>query len=570
MQEEHYRLFDFRGYQESSKKWKDKYAEKQHTIKLLKLDKRDLEASRGKWRADYKALKAEVDAEKKKQSGKIVSLSKSSVQEEASTEEGGMVKWMNEISLRVRHHSYDSDMMVLCVSLILLGGICYRACSRVLRLLFGTSINLPTRQTISNWLVKVGYYQLEKAVEKAPDWLYIVDVSHGFGHQKCLVVLGIRLSVCQGADFTWSYDQLTPLASVPCETITGPVVYEVLERCKVKTGGVAQIVSDKGPDVYKGICLFLAAYPNVIWIYDVGHQMANLLKGLLEGDEMWQGFLGATRRFKHRVQQTVVSFLSPPTQRTKARYMNIGLLTDWACGVFNYLSKKEYSVIDIEAKLTNKERKEMEALLDDQAKADWLDQKRATYLKGRLGDLVDYEKVLPFFTMAWEMTKLTNTIIKKAGLSPESIAQVHTDLHQLLLPLEWQDYLVPFRAKIIASLKAYLPEQIQLGACFVATSDIIESLFGKFKKFTAQGAFVGLTKQTLLLPAFTMEVNRQNIIQAITEVKMKDIEKWKDDFLPMSIHALKMDVFDRRKRQPIAKVREIEQPQSDRKFSATA
>lgn len=553
-------------YQESSEKWKRKYAAKQHEAKLLKLKTRDLERSRDRWKTDYKLLKAE---EKKKGSGKIIPLENPPQVESQEIGCAGLVKLSNADAAPIVRHSYASDLVVLCVTMILIGGICYRACCRLLSVLFGNSISLPTRVTISNWLLKIGLYQLNKAVEKASDWLYIVDVSHGFGHQKCLVVLGIRLSVCEKADFTWSYDQLTPLASVPCETVNGSVVYEVLEKCKAKTGGVAQIVSDKGPDIYKGIVLFQERYPSVEWIYDVAHQTANLLKGLLEDMEEWKGFLASARRFKHRVQQTVVSFLSPPTQRTKARYMNIGLLTDWACSLFDYRTKADYKDIDISVKLTNKEKKELKELENEADKQEWLDKKRATYMEGRLGDLVDYEAILPFFCLAWEMTKQVNTIIKNNGLSEQSIKQVRNALHQLLLPADWQESLAAFRDQLIQALKDNLPQQKQQGQSFVATSDIIESLFGKFKNFTAHGAFVGLTKQVLLLPAFTMEVTPHNIIQAMSEVKMKDIEKWKKQFLPTSIHWRKMAIFDRRQRQGVAKIKEIEQPQSGRIFSAT-
>lgn len=477
-----------------------------------------------------------------------------------------MVKWQSEeLFGRVPRHSYCKGIIILSMLLIMVCGISYRACERVLRVLFGKSVKLPKRITLMNWTFKIGLYELERKVEKAEDWIFILDVTHGFGHQKCLVVLGLRLSDYESIGFSWSYRAMKPLAIVPCQTVNGDLVHQTLIACQQKVGKVLQIISDKGPDVYKGVQLFLDKNKSVVWIYDIGHQMAILLKKLLKEHSLWQGFLKAVKSFRNRCQETVTSFLCPSKQRAKARYMNVGLLTNWATSLYNYIAKGDFS--DIPLKLTAKEEKEKDKMTDKALKK-WTAQKQSDYIKGRLGDLVNYQKTLPFFSCAWEMTKLTNTIIKTNKLSLTSIEQVRQALNQFIIPQDWKEELLPFRELIITSLKENLPVSSDETATYVATSDIIESLFGKFKASSSHGTFVGLTQQVLTLATFTFEPTEDNIIDAVTKTKMEDIKKWKEDNLPTSIHAKKMEIFDRRKRQNQTKLkmaRKVEmQPKSDR------
>src|SRR5262249_25609608 len=53
----------------------------------------------------------------------------------------------------------------------------------------------PSWYTGRLWLLRVGYYKLTRPKEQAPDWVWIIDHTVQMGVQKCLVILGIRLSV---------------------------------------------------------------------------------------------------------------------------------------------------------------------------------------------------------------------------------------------------------------------------------------------------------------------------------------------------------------------------------------
>ena len=75
--------------------------------------------------------------------------------------------------------------------------------------------------------------------------------------------------------------------------------------------------------------LFCQAHPETVDIYDISHKAACLLKARLERDEQWKAFAAKAGQTKCNIQQTKWAFLVPPSQRSKARYMNLGPLIAW-------------------------------------------------------------------------------------------------------------------------------------------------------------------------------------------------------------------------------------------------
>jgi hypothetical protein len=44
------------------------------------------------------------------------------------------------------------------------------------------------------WLLRLGSDKLSRPKAQADDWVWIVDHTVQIGHEKCLVILGVRLS----------------------------------------------------------------------------------------------------------------------------------------------------------------------------------------------------------------------------------------------------------------------------------------------------------------------------------------------------------------------------------------
>ena len=94
---------------------------------------------------------------------------------------------------------YDLDRIWLCLSCILAGKVPLQAVPRLLGVFddfiqAGRAEELPDWTASRMWLMRLGLGQLRLPVVKAPDWVWLLDHSVQLGRERCLVVLGGRLS----------------------------------------------------------------------------------------------------------------------------------------------------------------------------------------------------------------------------------------------------------------------------------------------------------------------------------------------------------------------------------------
>jgi hypothetical protein len=196
---------------------------------------------------------------------------------------------------------------------------------------WGFDFSIPNFTTVRFWLLRLGYHKLHRPKEQAADWVWIIDHSNQIGQEKCLLILGVRLSELPppGPEFPLRLSQMEPIELEPVTVSDKEVVYRQLEANVAKTGVPRAIIDDHGGDVAGGVELFCQAHPETIEIYDVSHKAACLLKARLEHDEQWKAFAAKAGQTKCGIQQTEWSFLNPASQRIKARFMNLEPLIAW-------------------------------------------------------------------------------------------------------------------------------------------------------------------------------------------------------------------------------------------------
>lgn len=196
---------------------------------------------------------------------------------------------------------------------------------------WGFNFPVPHCTTVRLWLLRLGYHKLHRPKEQASDWVWIIDHSNQIGKEKCLVILGVRVSQLPppGEEYPLRLAQMEPIELEPVTVSDKEVVYRQLEANVAKTGAPRAIIADHGGDLAGGVELFCQAHPETVDIYDISHKAACLLKARLERDEQWKAFAAKAGQTKCNIQQTEWAFLVPPSQRSKARYMNLGPLIAW-------------------------------------------------------------------------------------------------------------------------------------------------------------------------------------------------------------------------------------------------
>ena len=136
--------------------------------------------------------------------------------------------------------------------------------------------------------------------------MWIVDHVGQLGQEKCLVIVGMRLSALPAEGEYLTHADVEPIAICPVAESNGEIVYQQLEEARKHTGVPREILSDQGSDLHKGIRQFCEAHPETSAIYDIKHKVAAVLKREWGGERAWQEFSTQATQTIARVQQTAL------------------------------------------------------------------------------------------------------------------------------------------------------------------------------------------------------------------------------------------------------------------------
>lgn len=375
----------------------------------------------------------------------------------------------------------------------------------IVRSVFGFSGPCPSWYAGRFWLLRIGYYKLMRPKEKAGDWVWIVDHTVQLGAEKCLLILGVRLSHVSRSDLVLSQEDVEPIALCPVTHSNGDVVFEQLEQATEKTGVPREILGDHGSDLKAGIEQFARVHPQTCYIYDITHKGATLLKRELHEDETWKAFTQKAAQTKSQVQQTALAFLSPPNQRTKARYMNLAILIRWAQRILNLLDKLEK---------ISQQRKRYERLTE------------------KLGWLREFRGPLQGWAALLQLVITTESFVRTHGLGQGCEAELEKRLvtevdtpntHRV------REQLLTFVKN--QSLKAKSNERL------LGSSEIIESVLGKLKQLEQNQAKSGFTSLLLGVAAIVSTTTQDVVQRAMETVPTKKVIEWTKTFLGQSVQS---------------------------------
>lgn len=412
------------------------------------------------------------------------------------------------------HHHYSLGIISLFLSLVLSVATSLRCASRVLELFWAVWEQpraVPTWGTGRWWVLRLGYYNLTRPKEQAEDWVWIVDHTYQLGTHKCLLILGLRLSALPAPGQCLRHEDVEPLVLEAVVKSSGEIVYQQLAATIKKTGVPREIISDRGGDVQAGVERFCTAHPATCALYDIKHKTAAVLKMALESDPAWQEFSQLCQQTKQQVQQTALAFVMPPNQRTKARWMNVDILVRWGT--------KTLTVLDTPAqeRPPGCERAQLEEKLG------WVHRFRAQ---------------LQLWAELLHLVTVTEHFVRTQGVARGSDQQ----LSKLLAPLA----LSPRTQEVRAHLLAFVAEESQKAhpnERLLGSSEVIESVFGKFKRLEQTQAKSGFTGLILTMSAMVAQTTREVVQKALETVPTKCVLEWCKKTLGDSLQAQRKKAF---------------------------
>jgi hypothetical protein len=399
-------------------------------------------------------------------------------------------------------HHYSVKSIQISVQQVINCGSSYRGVVHTFELYQEIlSQETPSFSSIRKWLGRIGLYELNREKEYRNDWIFIVDLTVELGTEKGLVVLGVSQQLLEEEVFPskrgLQHQDVQILALEIMSSTRGELIEQKLMEITKKVGCPIQIIADHGSDLQKGIKLYQQNYPDVIYTYDVTHAMALLLKHELTVSEKYQSFMQQCSRCRKQLQQTELSFLSPPSQRSQCRYFNVEKLLDWAENLLK-------APLDIVADLVPTLESEL------------LNSK----LKLELGWLANYQDELSSWSQMVQMTRRVETQIKLCGLNQQTLSIIQ----QQHLTTEVNST-ESFSQKLLGYLTKEI-SQIKSGQTFLATSDVIESLFGKYKQFSSRSPLKQIGQMFLRICLSTMNLTTTVVKEALETIRFLDVEDW--------------------------------------------
>jgi hypothetical protein len=360
--------------------------------------------------------------------------------------------------------------------------------------LFAPMLPTPVANTGRLWLLRFGLYELIRPKQHATDWVWIMDHTIQLGPWKCLIILGVRLSDWAPDYGPLEHEDMALLNLTPMESSSGEKVEEQMRATLEQTGEPREILTDGGSDLIRGFQLFSKDRPRIALIRDIKHKGATLLKHNLEADPRWARFVTQSNQTKLQVTQTSLAFLNPPSLKRKARYMNLDTLVRWGRDALAFLECPQAvsgEPLDYEG------------------------------LEKKLGWLREYREALEEWSELLALVETAVGYVRQQGFHLQAVEELRSELTPLATYTAGQE-LQKALLEFVGEQSAYARTAERL----VGSSEVIESVIGKYKRLQSTHSQGGTTGMILSVGAIVREKTSETIREALTGVTTHAVLEW--------------------------------------------
>jgi hypothetical protein len=158
----------------------------------------------------------------------------------------------------------------------------------------------------------------------------MIDISIGLGSGKILVVLALDMNHHVRKQGAPKLQNVCCVAVSVSASWTGEAIADFLQKVIAIIGRPVAYLKDGGKDLGKAVRILGERGFSSFSIDDISHVVANLLKHEYQNHPMFETFISACGRVSKKLKQTILACLVPPKVTTKARFMNLHRLVNWA------------------------------------------------------------------------------------------------------------------------------------------------------------------------------------------------------------------------------------------------
>jgi hypothetical protein len=416
----------------------------------------------------------------------------------------------------------DSTVRSLAVNLGQATGL--RGAQRTMQIMFDwlqVEQKIPDHTTIRGWLQRVGLSALQEPVEAADDWVWMADHSNQIGPEKTLVVLAVRASQMPPPGEALKHEHVRLLTVRPGTTWKREDVAAVYTELAEQYGAPRAVLCDGAVELREGAD-GLKTWPSkrpvqTIVLQDFKHKAANVLKLLLGKDERFAEFNTLLGRTRCAIQQTELAHLTPPGQKQKARFMNLGGFLDWGAAILWLLEHPEAQ------------------------SRQWVGSER---LEEKLGWVRLFAADLARWRECLQILEIGVTFLNEQGVFRGAARQLHTD---------WAGNLTHAISRQLAArllrFVIHAEQQLQEGERLPLSTEILESSFGLYKQLERQHSKGGFTSLLAAFGALLQKATPKTIQAAFARVSVQDIKQWVHENLSETLTSKRMATYQEFKKQ---------------------
>ncbi len=512
----------FKRKSESQQSWKNKAMSRRYELEKAKSRNKELTESRDMWKEQCKIAQNELHT---------MSLSETKIQD----------RDINEKQIQY-------VMISLCINLVVNCSVSFRSVPNILTLIndlfkklgLHFQFKIPHFTTVINWTLRMGKHLLKTAlVPCQKPWICVIDHTIQIGAKKAFVVLKILQEDIRNHG-ALTLKNVEVLYLQVQEKSNGVIIETILEDVFKVVGYPMQIVMDGGSDLNKGVNLIANKMPHPFHItYDLTHFIASLLKKKYTSFKKFNNLMSLIANSKNKIRQSILAYLMPKTERSKSRFLNLPSSAQWV--------EKMLTLLDSIPQETQQQTIEEQKILE-----------HFEWLLNESDFMEDF--LLEMQTISELQTLLKNTTLNE--FSYQKALKILKKMNDPELRLALQEYLKSAFEKVQNSSGPLL-----------LFSDIIESLFGKYKFLAKPNAFSEINRLILLLPVICEDITPELVQSAFEKTQNKEAIEFTKNIGP-SILAKRKKAFTKQqtnKKQQIGQIisfsKQKEQPLEQHDFS---
>lgn len=417
-------------------------------------------------------------------------------------------------------------MIVMAIELAKRVG--FRGAAEAMQIMFagmGIETKTPSHDAIEQWTLRLGVGLLKDTFMPGQRVLWMADHSSQVGKERLLLIVGVALDDLPPPGESLTFEKLKVLAVVPgVSWKKEDVAREYLKLAK-EIGVPAYLLCDGAVELREPAEKLELDGQKTIVLGDLKHRAANVLEKELSRNERFQAFLSEVSLTRNRIQQTELDQFTPPTLRSKSRFMNIGTLFTWATMVLYHL-KTPGSVA-------------REGITEER-------------MKEKLGWLLEYTSDLEQWNQCQAVIDCSLSVINLQGLTAKTSELVEQSLTQKNPSWRTEDSSATrIAVQLIEWIKQSSDKLKENDRVWLST-EILESLYGKFKQVEKQQSKGGFTRVIAAIPTLCIKATQQIVRKAFQAVNSPQTLQWLEDSLGKTLNARRNAAYRESRALPCA------------------